>query len=103
MFTVYFTALPVAQIMQRRMVRWLMSDELERVCKEVTVACFNVISWHAPGWAEGNHKHSHDNRCPELYSKQATSAYKSQASSLETNYLIDVTVCIFKPWANFVT
>jgi hypothetical protein len=32
------------------------SDELERIWKEVVVAYFKVLSWHLPGGTEKNHK-----------------------------------------------
>jgi hypothetical protein len=36
----------------------LMSDELERMCKKVVVACFKVLPWYMLGGIEENHNKS---------------------------------------------
>jgi hypothetical protein len=39
--------------MYRRMVEWLMNDEMERMRKDAVFASFK-ISWHSPGRTEEN-------------------------------------------------
>jgi hypothetical protein len=60
LFMVYLTRLSVAQIVQYRVMGWLVDNELGRMWKEAVVPWFKVLSQHFPLGAEEHHGKSYD-------------------------------------------
>jgi hypothetical protein len=46
----------VSQTVERRVIEWLMNNELERIWKETVAVCFNVLSLHFPGGTKETHE-----------------------------------------------
>jgi hypothetical protein len=56
LFIIYLKMVLIIQTIQHRMTLSLMNNELDRVWKGVTVASFEILSWHLPGGTEVNHE-----------------------------------------------
>jgi hypothetical protein len=55
-FVIFLTALSVFQTKQRRMIEWLINNELERIWKEEVVALLEIQSRHISHRSEENHE-----------------------------------------------
>jgi hypothetical protein len=64
LYIIHLTALLLVRKVQRRMLRWLINNALERAWKEVTVTNFEVLSWHCPKRTEENHETLAQNSVP---------------------------------------
>ena len=73
----YLRKLSTAQIKQRRMIGWLVSNEMEGTWKEAVRVSYEALPLHLP--TESTEYHSHDNWCSGWDCEPGTSDYEAEA------------------------